>query len=302
MKLAIGISSFKNDARVASLLSAILGTPTGKGAESFVVDSIGTGAMPALVAGLGAPRVHYRCFPTNLGAAGNLRERLLLAANTDATHLLALNHDALFDEAAILRMIEATEGRGRLGALYPLRRQMGKGALYDVTGTRPMPFRFIGVKEAPSEPLLPVIWSSSNGALYSLAPAREGVLPRADLWHGWEDLDYGLSLRDAGFTQYIVTAARMDDEYEYTEASLGPVPVKLSDKPSWMAYYQARNLLLAVSRNQVAPKHRALAASRIALEYGVIALGRKQKLERMRYLTEGALDALRGRTGKWRLP
>ncbi|HYO97423.1 MAG TPA: hypothetical protein VER33_23085, partial [Polyangiaceae bacterium] len=74
--------------------------------------------------------------------------------------------------------------------------------------------------------------------------------------------------------------------------------VYLSDKPSWYAYYAARNLVLIGNRLSTDwPVHASLGC-RIAMECGVTLLARPKKRERLRLIAQGVLDGWRGRSGK----
>jgi hypothetical protein len=151
----------------------------------------------------------------------------------------------------------------------------------------------------PSEPLLPVWWSSSNPALYALGPVRAGLLPWADLWLGWEDLGYGWMLAQHGYPQFIVSDAITEDGYELRPIAGG---VHVSDKPTWYAYYVTRNLVLITRRTRPGARRATAVMMRLALEVGVTLAVRRDKRTRLRYLARGLADGFRGRVGKWDLP
>lgn len=303
MKLVIAISCFRADAAVLRLVSELY---AGDYAFSsvVVVCSAGGHELAKQLHDAGHPDCHVLAFEANLGSAGNLHERFKAAAALDGDYLLALNHDALINPRMFQALVGAAEhGPTRVGAYYPLRYTPGKGQ-YDLSGTDAFSFRFRGTAELPSDALIDVLWSSSNGALYALAPFREGLCPDASLWMGWEDHLYGLQLHKAGYRQCIVTDACVTDDYEYkTVRRLGRT-LTVSDKPVWYCYYGARNLaLICLHRCFSWPMLRALA--RWAIAFPVQILLSRNGAERwlgLQYYLTGLLHGCLNRAGKWRLP
>lgn len=300
MRACLAISSFRFDESVLTLLDRA----KSDGAlqlfdRVIVVDSIGTGAMPALLRERGFDAVEYHCVPRNLGSAGNLAMRLELAAAGDDVVVYAVNHDGSVERGTIERLLTVAEANPGFGALYPIRRLTAQGGGYDVSGRWSVPVPRQVTKEIPRDPLLRVWWSSSNPALYALAPVRSGMVPWADLWMGWEDLGYGWLLAERGFPQFVVTSAITEDGYELRPVFGGKY---VADKPAWYAYYTARNLILVGARTRAGVVRSAAIGSRIALEVGVTLAVRPQKRLRLRYLAAGIVDGLRGKTGKWIVP
>ena len=237
MKVGVAISNYMQDDMVKKLVSCIV-------AEVWpiegilVVDSQGSGELSNL-------DIDYFNADHNLGSAGNLRLRLLLAAQKDWDYVLTLNHDALFTRDA-LEILMRHANKSGIGALYPLKYYRNK-LQYDLSGTRHVGlFPSAGCKKAPCEDLIEHLWSSSNGALYSLEPVRRGLSPDGNLWMGWEDYLYGLDLHKAGYRQFVVTQAVVEDSYEYEIVDIPFVKLRLSRKPIWYNYYRTRNLWLIV--------------------------------------------------------
>jgi len=297
--VCLAISSFHHDSAVLDLIARVTSGGDHPFGSILVVDSLGSGAMPEAIRARGWPRIDYVCFDENLGSAGNLAKRLELAAKTPCRFVYAVNHDGSVDIDVIDKLHEVAASDARIAAAYPLRRMTGRGGTYDLTGILPMPIRSVRVKNPPRRPTLDVHWSSSNGALYSLEPARRGLLPWADLFMGWEDLGYGWLLERHGYGQVLVCSARTDDSYEYRRLA---GRAWLSDKPSWYSYYYARNFLLVAERTMQPSLVRAAVLGRALSEYAVAAAVRSDKRARLRNLTAGLRDGLRGRSGKWRLP
>jgi hypothetical protein len=296
VSVVLAVSSFRNDDAVLALLERAHAAPHPFRAI-LVVDSLGTGRIPAAILGRGWTDTTYRSVDRNLGSAGNLQLRLELAAATGADWVYAVNHDAALVPETVAALLAVAEANPDLGAVYPLRRRPGRGGTYDLTGTRRFPLRYRGVKERPTG-LLPAWWGSSNGTLYALRPVRGGLVPWGDLWMGWEDLLYGWNLAEHGYRQVIATDAVFDDPYEYKRAA----GVLITDKPSWYAYYFARNLILASGRTRLPPRIAAELAVRIAGEFAVSATLRSKRRERLRLLAAGVRDGLRNKTGKYVVP
>jgi len=282
------ISSYRNDEDVARILSQVHGCDQTIIDCVLVVDSEGTGALPKLIKDRGWDDVIYRSYGWNLGSGANLCERLRIAAEAGADYAYALNHDGHFDAGVVSALLKAAAPLGNLGAAYPLSYLTSAGA-YNLTGTRELPLPAKLGRSRPSESLIDVFWSSSNGALYSLEPVRRGIVPWPSMWMGWEDLEYGWRLSSHGYRQIIVCNAIYPDNYEYKKTWFG----KTVDKPAWRTYYYARNLILAIRRSRKQPLYYAVAAYRLLLEFGLILMARDCKWERTKFLFRGALDGLR---------
>lgn len=289
MRTWLVISSFRNDEAVIRLIEQAQCSATQFFEKILVVDSQGTGVMTSIIQQRGWANVEYRSYQENLGSGANLAERLRIAAQAGVDFVYAVNHDGVIDPEVVRKLLAAAQGRDKLGAAYPLGYFTDTGR-YNLTGTRELPLPAKLVKEAPQKPILPVYWSSSNGALYSLQPAREGILPWAAMWMGWEDLEYGWRLKDHGYEQFIVTDAIYCDNQEYDASVVG----KVTRKPYWRSYYAARNLILAVSRSRNRPLYHLTVLFRILRECVLTVLVRDLKWKRLRLLFAGVRDGYRG--------
>ncbi len=289
MRVWLVISSFRNDDEVLATIEKGLASVPELFERILIVDSEGTKRVPAAIHARGWRDVEYRNYEENLGSGANLAERLKIAAKAGADWAYALNHDGEINPAVIRKLISAAEGRTKLGAAYPLA-HFTETRSYNLTGTRELPLPAKLVNQPPSEDIIPVYWSSSNGALYSLQPTREGILPWAAMWMGWEDLDYGWRLKDHGYEQIIVTSAVFPDNQEYSPTAVG----RVVRKPAWRSYYSMRNLVWAVKRSRNRPLYHAVVAYRLIRESVLILLVRDDKLKRLRFLLAGAGDGYRG--------
>jgi GT2 family glycosyltransferase len=279
------ISSYKNDDDVIRILDQVQSFGRDMFERILVVDSQGTGSVPSLLADRGWEQVIYRSYPHNLGSGANLSERLRVAAEGGADYAYALNHDGNFDPEVIRALLDAARPLENLGVAYPLG-YLITAQRFNLTGTRELPFPAMLIESPPPGPLIDVFWSSSNGALYSTAPAKRGILPWSAMWMGWEDLEYGWRLSDYGYRQVIVREAIYCDNYEYKQTWLA----KTIDKPAWRIYYSFRNLILAVRRSRNRPLFYAVVLYRILLEFALIVLVRDLKFSRLRNVSRGVWD------------
>ena len=265
--------------------------------EVVVVDSLGTIEMgQRFQTNEWRTRVRYYNSPTNLGSAGNLARRLKIAAGLGADYLYALNDDGVL-ALAIVEKLRAIAITSTVGAVYPLSRLSRDQ--FSLSGLSKFPVwpAHKQANDLPDVDRVRVSWSSSNGALYSLQPVRDGIYPPVGLWHGYEDLAYGLLLQRAGYVQVLDVTSRLDANYEVRQVCIGSRQMIVTDKPPWLSYYFARNLLLIATRYVPSVGHAVRALIRIAIESVAIVMFRSEKLTRLRLLASGALDGLRGREG-----
>lgn len=296
-RVCLAISSYRHDEEIAQLLGQAARLAPDLFFRVLVVDSLGTGKIPELARERGWPWLEYRNSATNLGSAGNLAKRLEVAAELGADWAYALNHDGEIHEETIRALIRAATKEATLGAAYPLRRLQNRDDCFDLTGRARFSMSGITTKIRPTAEEVEVYWASSNGALYSMNPVRQGLRPWADLWMGFEDLAYGWLLAVNGFRQVIVTDAEFCDNYEFRRVSFLGLSLTVSDKPSWYSYYYGRNLLTIIRRIRVNPPTAWAIYFRIVIEFCLTVLFRDQKGRRLRYLATGTLDGLKGRLG-----
>ncbi len=299
------IATFRQDDAVLGLLEdAYEGGTTHPFCHIIVVDSMGSGAIQEAIEAKQWEGITYKNAPENLGSAGNLALRLELASEHEqATWAYALNHDGELDWSTLEALLDhaARHEDARIGALYPLRYTTHLKK-YNLTGTSSLPIPYVGTTTRPEGPSFPVYWASSNGAFYHLGPVREGLLPWKDLWMGWEDLGYGWLLHRRGWRQDVVCDAVFEDGYEYKTHGTGQASVNISDKPTWYAYYQMRNLILVTRRNERGAATWACVAGRVGLEFGLSLTLRKDKARRLKFLLSGIRDGALNTTGKWAYP
>ena len=302
MKIGVAISNYKNDEQVFHLINRI--SKEEWDVEGIIViDSLGDAKFIKDLDEKVSGKIIYKNYDYNLGSAGNLSKRLLLAREQKWDFVLALNHDALVTKSTLEALKKHTDIES-LGALYPSKYYTDKG-FYDFSGTKEVgPWRSFGPSIKPDEDLISHIWSSSNGALYSLKPIREGIIPREELWMGWEDYLFGLDLRQAGYKQYLVCDATCDDNYEFQEKDFGIFKIKLAAKPQWYHYYRTRNLWLIAFHYHRSFIRIFFVFIRTFAEAVLIAFGweRTNKFNALKLQFQGLIHGLLNQKGKKEIP
>ena len=301
-RVAIAISAFRSDAAVIALIERIREEEI-QYDWLFVVDSCGSGVLRTRIEQWNEARIGYHGSDQNLGSAGNLGRRFEIAMQLGADAMLALNHDAAFSRVEYEALHEAMATSADIGAVYPMRYELGRGR-FDISGTRRFPWKFHGTAEIAAGSMLPAYWGSSNGALYSLEPARRGLVPDQTLWMGWEDYAYGIDLHAAGWSQYLVERARKDDTYEYCDRRFMGINVTTADKPAWYFFYGIRNLTLLHLHSRRSLRGLAFLALWAPVYAARIVLfpARAGLLQSISYFAAGLFHGLLNRRGKWRLP
>ena len=300
-RVVLAISAYRSDEAVIALLRGVFDSGAAPFGAVIVVDSLSTGRIAGEIGRQGWP-VQFENAETNLGSAGNLARRLALAAACDTDWCYTVNHDGEVDPAAVGRLLETARGQDRVGAVYPSRCYPNRGGTWDA-GQRslaPVPMR--GLREPPDRDGEELTWSSSNGALYSLAPVRTGLTVWADLWHGWEDMGYGWLLHRHGWRQLQSRDAIFNDTMEYRAIRLPGRVIHITDKPAWYSYYHLRNLILVTRRNRRGALGYLYILMRAAQEVLITVLWRGERRTRLRLLWAGARDGFAGRAGKGPVP
>nr|WP_294170526.1 hypothetical protein [uncultured Sphingomonas sp.] len=296
-RTVIAVSAFRSDASVLALLERIFAEGGAEAAAVIVVDSLNDGPLAHAIADRGWP-VRYENAVVNLGSAGNLARRLQLAGEVPgARWCFALNHDGMFSREFVEKLADYGERAERVGAVFPRRIMTDRGN----SVLRPHRHVFATPRfGASDDPPREVAWDSSNGALYALAPIRQGLLPWAELWMGWEDLAFGWQLEKHGWRQLYCADAEYLDDYEYARVSLWGRQLFITRKPAWYAYYVVRNLLLIIRRTGGGPAAWRFFAERFGRELLFTLLFRSEKRRRLRLLWRGLADGLRGAAGQGR--
>lgn len=300
LKIAVAISSFKSNDSVARLVHKIL-DEAWEFNYLLVVDSLGDGLLEKIDF---KKNILYYNSSTNLGSAGNLAKRFEWACELGMDFILALNHDADISIKNYEELVNKAKETTNAGAFYPLRYLTGKG-IYDLSGKSKYVISATGRSTKPAQDLVEVVWSSSNGALYSMEPLRKNkfISPDATLWMGWEDYCYGLLLMRHGYKQYIVTTAESLDNYEYKEISTKFLKKIVADKPMWYGYYDCRNMIIIALHRLKSPSLAVFMISRsIFVLFLLLLKFERNKKKSLSCAISGIVDGIRNVGGKWNLP
>ena len=272
----VAISSFRSDPKVLDLLDLIFSCDPTLFLEVIVVDSKPTGLIDEFILKKGY-LVKYITSEENLGSAGNLDSRLKEAAkNINAQWCLCLNHDAFFSEEFVISFIEkAGNIQGKVGAVFPTR-------TYD------------NGKVKKTDSIEKMLWSSSNGCLYSLDPLRKGLYVDSALWMGWEDYLYCTVLKHKGYENYIVNSLPFIDSYEYKTLNLYGLKLKLNDKPSWYDYYSIRNLIYIGKKIKIDTVYLNL-LFKVCINSFFMSFFKEKTSQRQAYFVKGILDGFKNK-------
>lgn len=178
--------------------------------------------------------------PTNTGPAGGFRAGLLEAASGPEVRWAYLCEDdvGLFNLPGprlrrVLDDVAAWPSPSRVGAVVAYGRNL------TARGTS---LPHVPVEDKGLEPVDLAAWGAT---LVSTEVVRGGVLPDAALFFGYEDFDFFLALRSAGFQllvdrQSARASAAAQTSLEGMGAALRASRPTYAEEP-WRAYYVARN-------------------------------------------------------------
>lgn len=300
--VVIAISAFRSDTEVISLLESIFAHPHPEVRAVIVVDSLGNGIIAEIAATRKWP-LWYENASTNLGSAGNLARRMELAAETGAEWCLCLNHDANWEVDRLSAMMSAARSRPRVGAVYPMldhsprepRWEDGRRHFRPSAGTR--------LSEIPKDgPTAEILWSSSNSALYSLAPLSENIAVMGDLWMGYEDLAYGIALRQGGWIQLSCRSAQLTQVFDYVPRRFFWRTLHIPDKPIWYSYYNIRNLILIWRQYGARVLPLKTVWSKLIQSCLRTLVFEDKSIARLRMIFRGVLAGIRNERGKGPFP
>ena len=300
-RVVLAIATFQANDSVIRLLDEVFGSGDSPFGSVIVVDSLGTPQLFDEIRRRGW-RVEYENSPLNLGSAGNLARRLELAAACDADWCYALNHDGHVDLDAIRELVRTANGYDRVGAVYPTRYRPNRGGTWEAGQRTMLPLPSVPLKDRPEGKGDELTWSSSNGALYNLAPIRSGLRVWWDLWMGWEDLGYGWLLHRNGWRQLRSANADFIDNYEYRGVRLPGYTLWITEKPPWYSYYQFRNLILICRRTGRGFVGYVGISLRIFQELVLTTIFRGDRMYRYGLLWRGIRDGIRDRAGRGPVP
>lgn len=176
-----------------------------------------------------------------------------------------------------------TGGVGLVGAGFNIRSGLTR-RLADHELVGPVPVSYIGGGQLPC---------------YRAVAMRDVGIPDAALFFGFDDLEYGLRMREAGWNLYIDGRMLARERHAYGLAGIERSPHKTISSMGWRDYYSTRNLVwILKARNQ-----RVAAGRYIARRVFAKAIYNALRDPRLawKYFTlsfRAALDGYTGRLGK----
>lgn len=238
----------------------------------------------------------YLPAPSNLGPAGAIAlgmERVLDQAGDDDWVVLLDDddppaHPALLAELLSFAATAATTHRlaavGVAGAPF----DWGRARLRRLTDAElagPLVVDEIGGNQLP---------------LYRVRAIRDVGVFDATLFFGFDDLDYGLRLRRAGW-DLVVSGELLADARRHWGRTGRPLDASVvaPAQPPWRRYYTVRNLV-AVLRKHGHDRAAAVAAARAGLVRPLLEIPRDPALalRQLAFGVRGAVDGWQGRLGR----
>jgi glycosyltransferase involved in cell wall biosynthesis len=263
-----------------------------------VVDNDPAESARTLVEGLDAsegPSVTYLASGDNVGPAGGiaLGMRHVLSHAAEHDWVLPLDDDDPPRRPDMLAELErlATHLRAHehtVGAVGVV------GARFDATQGR-----VIRVSDDELAGAVPADWlGSGHFPMYSVHAIRAVGVFDEQLFFGFDDLEYGLRLRGAGFGVYAHGELLRSERAVKNRLGLDLVPSRRLDEPTWRHYYGLRNLVYIMR----AQGHHLGAARLVTrgLAKPVVNLPRRPRLaaRHIALSSRAILDAYRGKMGR----
>ncbi|MEO8459295.1 MAG: glycosyltransferase family 2 protein [Dokdonella sp.] len=244
------------------------------------------------------PEIKLIISPENLGFAGGHTLALQQAQLWDADAIWLVNSDAFVENDALTRLVDAWKHHG--DALYggaPLQRRKDGSVLFD------FPAKFLPPESVPEA------WQRDHEMIYDdkwrdRCPMRVGALAGSTFFvplnlvarYGWldpvwfmycEETDYCYRLRKQGVPRYLVPMSRV----WHAAGGSHRGRARVTDV---IQYYHARNEILLAQHHG-----KRGSASVIAIKKALRGLANlPTNRTRAGYILRGALDGLRGFTGK----
>jgi rhamnopyranosyl-N-acetylglucosaminyl-diphospho-decaprenol beta-1,3/1,4-galactofuranosyltransferase len=253
-------------------------------ARVVVVDNASQDDTAAVVTRL-QPAVELYRSARNLGPAGGFAVGMAAALTAPCQWVMVLNDDCLVETDTLRRLLEvAAEVDRQVAVVAPAVRHGGRV----VAGYR---WRHVAVPvrwaEADAHPaVVDVDLVTFNGALIRAEAVAAVGVPRADFFMMWEEWEYCLRLRRAGYRIVVAPGVQVEHLTLGSDGRSAP----------WRGYYQARNHLrwALEQRSVVDVGWWAVLQARLA---AAAILWGDRKLARVWWRIRGAADALAGRMG-----
>lgn len=228
----------RRPAQLAASLTALAGQ-TRRLDGLVVVDNCPTAENERVVRER-VPGAEYVAARENLGPAGGIGVgmRRVLGNLDERDWIMTLDDDDPPAHAGVVAMLAdfALESRG----LDPATGAVGlSGTRFDRRAGR-----IVRVPDAELQGAVPVDCIAGNQCpLYSVGAVRAVGPPRPELFFGLEELEYGLRLRDAGYSLYGHGPTWYDGRAREGRLGARLEPARSLAEPTWRRYYSLRNLV-----------------------------------------------------------
>lgn len=238
-------------------------------------------------------RIMVLHLPENVGPAGGYREGLRHAqAELDVDWVYICEDDVGLFDLPSPRVHALLDRLGRHGLLD------GAAAVGAVVGYgRDLsPRTGLTTPHVPTDAVFDDVDVAAWGAsLLSMEVVRAGILPDAELFFGFEDFDFWLTMRAAGFRLLLDNETARAVQERVLDA--GRVAAHRGERPvdaqeAWRRYYEARNFFALARRHG----HLGWSATHAAKTLRRMQLSATSAHRRA--AAHGFWDGLRGRTGK----
>ena len=244
-------------------------------------------------------RVEYIRSPENLGPAGGIAlgmSRLLEFAE-DADWIVTVDDDEPPFSTTLLSNLKRF-GEAML-AEDPLTAGVGLvGARFDWIRGRLI--KMSGIAKGGLDEAVPVDYlEGARFPFYKVAAVRSVGPFLSDLFFGFEELEYGFRLRDAGFSLYAHGALWREARQADRRLGLDARPsIQLSDF-RWRRYYEVRNILYVLrSHGRTGTALRILLIRGIGKPLGNLVINPRKAIKHLRMNLQASRDAWTGRMGR----
>jgi GT2 family glycosyltransferase len=286
--------TFRRPDQLASMLSAVSGQ-TRPLEHLVVVDNAPTADTRAIVR-TGAPAAEYVASPENLGPAGGIAlgmERVLERAD-DRDWVLTLDDDDPPHDREVFDMLHAfaaeVTARDEPAAAVGL-----AGGRFDRRRGR-----MIRVPDEELHGAVSVDCIAGNlFPCYSIRAVRAVGVPQRDLFFGLEELEFGLRLRDAGYSLYGHGHTWHENRLANGRIGARLAPARSLGDATWRRYYSLRNLVRILrDRGETAAAVRVTLVAGIGKPVANLARDPGGALRHLRLNARACRDAWSHRMGR----
>jgi GT2 family glycosyltransferase len=233
----------------------------------------------------------------NLGFAGGMNVGIARALDLDADYVLLLNNDTEVEPSMVRRLVEAVQARPDAGIVSPLEFFIDRpgvvasaGRHCDLRRAYQGPPIHMGERDEGQFTGIEEIDVSSGTAMLVPAPViREVGMLDDRLFLYIEDVDWALTMKEAGYRIYVCLDARL--RHGVASSSGG------EDNPT-VTYFHTRNVFVVSDRHlPLRGVAGAIRHLKILFANLIHALRCKRPLANTRAVYDGWRDYLRGRLG-----